>query len=146
METELARIAERARKDPKFRFQTLVHYINERTLTAAHENMDGRKAVGVDGVSKASYGENLEANIADLVARMKRQAYKPKVVRRVFIPKPGSTKKRPLGIPAYEDKLVQAVMVKILSAIYEQEFLGFFLWIPAGAECSRCPETPEQHH
>lgn len=125
METELARIAERARKDPKFRFQTLVHYINERTLTAAHENMDGRKAVGVDGVSKASYGENLEANIADLVARMKRQAYKPKVVRRVFIPKPGSTKKRPLGIPAYEDKLVQAVMVKILNAIYEQEFLGF---------------------
>ena len=62
-------------------------------------------------------------NIEDLVARMKRQAYKPLPARRVYIPKPGTTDKRPLGIPSYEDKLVQASLGKILNAIYEQDFL-----------------------
>ena len=87
--------------------------------------MDGKKAVGIDKVTKEAYSENLEDNLADLIARMKRQAYHPQPVRRVHIPKPGSDKKRPLGILSYEDKLVQAALAKILSAIYEPEFLNF---------------------
>ncbi len=125
METQLTRIAEKAKENPKLRFTTLVHHINEESLVAAHAKMQKHKAVGVDGESWATYDQNLEANVKSLVAKMKRQAYKPQPVRRVYIPKPGSDKKRPLGIPAYEDKLVQSVMAPILNAIYEQDFLEF---------------------
>jgi RNA-directed DNA polymerase len=85
--------------------------------------MDGKKATGVDRVTKEEYEENLNDNLKDLVARMKRQAYKPQPVRRVYIPKPGTNKQRPLGIPTYEDKLVQARLAEILNAIYEADFL-----------------------
>lgn len=125
METQLTRIAEKAKANPKLRFTTLGHHINEQSLMAAHAKMPKHKAVGVDGESWATYDQNLEENIKSLVAKMKRQAYKPQPVRRVYIPKPGNDKKRPLGIPAYEDKLVQSVMAPILNAIYEQDFLEF---------------------
>jgi RNA-directed DNA polymerase len=135
VETKLTRIAEKARENPKLKFTTLVHLINEETLMAAHMGMPERKASGVDGVSKAEYEESLEANVKDLVARMKRQAYKPQAVRRVYIPKPGSSKMRPLGIPAYEDKLVQVTMARILNAIYEQDFLGCSYGFRPGRGC-----------
>jgi retron-type reverse transcriptase len=74
-------------------------------------------------VTKEQYAENLEANLHDLIGRLHRMAYIPQPVERVYIAKPGSVKKRPLGIPALEDKLVQAGLVKILQAIYEQDFI-----------------------
>ena len=123
METKLERIAQIAKTKPEERFTSLIHLINKEALIQCHEEMNGRKASGVDEVTKAEYEENLEANVEDLVARMKRQAYKPQPARRVYIPKPGTDKKRPLGIPAYEDKLVQAALGKILNAIYEQDFM-----------------------
>lgn len=125
METQLTRIAEKAKENPKLRFTTLVHHINKQSLMDAHIHMQKGKASGVDGVSWATYDQNLEANVEDLVERMRRQAYKPQAVKRVYIPKPGSNKTRPLGIPAYEDKLVQTAMAPILNAIYEQDFLGY---------------------
>ena len=123
METELARIAELAGKTPKIKLQTLVHLINEKTLAMSHQRMPTKKSAGVDEVTKEEYGRNLEENVRDLVERMKRQAYKPQPVKRVYIPKDGTNKKRPLGLPAYEDKLVQSVLNEIFNAIYEQEFL-----------------------
>ena len=102
----------------------MVHHINAETLTECHGELGGSKASGVDKVTREEYGENLEANIRDLMERMKRQAYKPQPVRRVYIPKEGSSKMRPLGIPSYEDKLVQKALARILNAIYEQDFLG----------------------
>lgn len=80
------------------------------------------KAVGIDGVTKEEYGEKLEENVAELNTRMKRFSYKPQPVRRTYIPK-ADGKLRPLGIPAYEDRLVQSVMAGILSDIYEERFL-----------------------
>src|SRR5665648_501567 len=74
--------------------------------------MDGKKAKGIDKVSKAEYAENLNENIERLVLRMKRQAYQPQPSRRVYIDKPGSNKKRPLGISCYEDKLVETGLPK----------------------------------
>jgi RNA-directed DNA polymerase len=121
METGLVRIAEIARQNPKERFTALIHHINQETLIECHQMVSGSKASGVDQVTKQAYGENLEANIADLIGRMKRQAYKPQPVRRVYIPKEGSNKMRPLGIPSYEDKLVQKGLARILNTIYEQD-------------------------
>ena len=122
METKLERIAKIARTKPKERFTSLIHLINKEALIECHKEMNGKKASGVDEVTKAEYEKNLEANVEELVSRMKRQAYKPQPAKRVYIPKPGTDKKRPLGIPSYEDKLVQAALAKILNAIYEQDF------------------------
>ena len=122
--TKLAGIAEVAKQRPNEKFTSLAHLINVEMLAICHKEMDGKKASGIDEVTKEAYSENLVDNLTDLVQRMKRHAYRPQPVRRVYIPKPGSDKKRPLGIPSYEDKLVQAALSKILTAIYEPEFLN----------------------
>jgi len=103
------------------RVQTLMPRINEETLKEEHRKQEQKKASGVDGVKKDEYGEKLEANIADLLKRMKAFQYKPLPVRRTYIPK-ANGKMRPLGIPSYEDKLVQGVMAGILTEIYEERF------------------------
>ena len=123
METKLERIAEVAKSEPNLKFTSLIHLINKESLIQCHEEMKAKKASGIDEVTKEIYDSNLMENIEDLVARMKRQVYKPLPARRVYIPKPGTTDRRPLGIPSYEDKLVQASLGKILNAIYEQDFL-----------------------
>lgn len=123
MATQLERIAEVARTRPKEKFTSLIHLINKETLIRCHEEMKGKKVAGVDEVTKEMYNERLEENVEELIAQMKRQAYKPQPAKRVYIPKPGTDKKRPLGIPSYEDKLVQSALAKILNAIYEQEFM-----------------------
>jgi len=78
---------------------------------------------GIDKVTKEEYGKDLAANLTALVGRLHGMSYIPQATRRVYIPKPGSTKKRPLGILALEDKLVQAGLVRILEAIYEADFI-----------------------
>lgn len=103
--------------------QGLMSYINQESLKEQHRKQERRKAVGIDGVTKEEYGKNLEENTKELIERMKKFSYRPQSVRRVYIPKPGSDKRRPLGIPAYEDKLVQGVMAEILNQIYERIFL-----------------------
>jgi len=112
-----------AKERPKDRFTTLAHHINAENLAKAHYDQQARKASGVDGVTKVEYDVRLYENITGLVDRMKRQAYKPQPARRTYIEKPGTDKRRPLGIPAYEDKLVQSVMSDLMNAIFEQDFL-----------------------
>ena len=131
MATTLARISQLSsenRDKPEFRFTSLAHIINKQMLTECHANMDGDKAVGVDGVTKEEYSENLNENLDDLLDRMKRNAYKPKPARRVEIPKDNG-KMRPLSIYCYEDKLVQEAIREILEAIFEplfyDEMMGF---------------------
>ena len=102
--------------------QSLMQYINVKTLKAKHQELSGEKATGMDKVTKEEYESNLEENIENLVKKMKTFSYRPKAVRRVYIPK-ANGKQRPLGIPSYEDKLVQGVMADILTAIYEPIFL-----------------------
>lgn len=123
MQTKLERIAKVAKENPKERFTSLIHLINEETLIYSHNEMKSRKSPGIDQVTKTEYEENLKENIQNLLSRMKKGSYKPKPTLRKYIPKAGSNKKRPLGIPAYEDKLVQSALSHILNAIYEQDFL-----------------------
>ena len=135
METELIRIAGIAKERPEERFTSLVHLIEENSLKECHRQMDPRKAAGVDKVTKEEYGKDLEANLKDLITRMKRNAYHPQPVRRKYIPKPGTDKMRPLGILSYEDKLVQTALAKILKAIYEVEFLNCSYGFREGRGC-----------
>lgn len=134
METKLTRIAELAKQRPKVKLQTLIHAIDEESLKACHQALAANKATGADAVTKAEYEDKLQENITDLLKRMKRQAYKPQPVKRVYIPK-GNEKKRPLGIPAYEDKLVQKALNEILTVIYEQEFLDCSYGFRLGRSC-----------
>ena len=135
METELIRIAGIAKERPEERFTSLVHLIEENSLKECHRQMNPRKAAGVDKVTKEEYGKDLEANLKDLITRMKRNAYHPQPVRRKYIPKPGTDKMRPLGILSYEDKLVQTALAKILKAIYEVEFLNCSYGFREGRGC-----------
>ncbi len=102
--------------------QGIMHSVNAESLMAEHRKQARRKAVGIDGVSKEEYDLNAEENIAGLVERMRKFQYRPQSVRRVYIPK-ANGKLRPLGIPAYEDKLVQGVMAGALNEVYEPRFL-----------------------
>ena len=123
MENAYSEIAIQASKHKKV--QTIMHYVNKANLTAEHKAQKGGKATGTDKVGKEEYGEQLEDNIDNLLAKMKTFSYRPQSVRRTYIPKAGSDKMRPLGIPAYEDKLVQGVMRKVLDQIYEGKFYDF---------------------
>ena len=120
MATKAEGIREQSAKYP--RVENLMHNVNEETLMSEHRKQNRKKAVGVDGVSKDRYDENAEENIRELVKRMKKFQYKPLPVKRVYIPK-ANGKKRPLGLPSYEDKLVQGVMAGILNDVYEPRFL-----------------------
>lgn len=121
--TKLLRIAGKARKERKFKFTSLYHLMNEELLLESFRRLSADKAAGIDEVTKKEYAEKLEDNIGGLVDRLHKMAYRPQAVRRVYIPKPGSNKQRPLGIPCLEDKLVQSALGRILGAIYEEDFI-----------------------
>lgn len=101
METKLAKIAQVAKEKPKEQFTSLVHLLSVEMLLECHQELSRNKAAGIDGVTKAEYEENLLGNIKRLHESLMKMSYKPQAVRRVYIPKPGSNKKRPLGIPVY---------------------------------------------
>jgi RNA-directed DNA polymerase len=133
--TKLLRIAERARREPKAQFTSLYHLMNQELLRDCFRRLSANSAAGLDEVTKAEYAVNLEANLTDVVGRLQRMAYRPQPVRRVYIPKPGADKLRPIGIPALEDKLVQASLVRIMEAIYEQDFVEDSFGFRPGRSC-----------
>lgn len=123
MATDLTRIGAKARKEPELVFTSLYHHICDvENLRACYDTLEAGKATGVDGITKAAYGNNLEANLRDLSARLRRMGYCPGPKRRSYIPKPGSAKGRPLGISNLEDKIVEAAVKRTLEPIYETMF------------------------
>jgi RNA-directed DNA polymerase len=122
--TKLHRIAEKASRDKRCQFTSLFHLMNKPFLLECFTQLNGKSAPGIDNITKERYARNLDANLDELVERLHQMSYRPQPVLRVYIPKPGSNKQRPLGIPSLEDKLVQAGLVKILQAIYEQDFIN----------------------
>ncbi len=122
--TKLKRIAFLSERDPHKQFTSLMHHFNEESLKECFYMLDGRKAVGTDGISKEEYAKDLDENIQRLVEKMKRMAYRPGPVRQVLIPKEGNHgATRPLGISNFEDKIVQKMMQRVLESIYEPLFL-----------------------
>lgn len=117
-----------------YKLQTLMHKVNKETLKAQHKEQQKNKAVGIDKITKEEYNENLDQNLDNLLTRMKKFSYKPLPVIRKYIPKPNG-KLRPLGIPAYEDKLVQGAMADVLNEIYENIFLDCSYGFRPGRNC-----------
>ena len=122
--SDLDRVRRVARKDKDARFTALLHHVDVDRLRTAYFALQPKAAPGVDGVTWTEYGQDLEANLRDLHARVHRGAYRARPSRRVFIPKPDG-RLRPLGIAALEDKILQRAVVEVLNAIYEADFLGF---------------------
>ncbi len=122
MSPGLLKVVERAQREPEGRFHSLAHLIDVAALGRAYHRQRSGAAVGVDGVTKEQYGQNREGNLQDLHARLKDTRYRHQPIRRVHIPK-AQGKTRPIGISAFEDKLVQDAVREVLEVIYEQDFL-----------------------
>ncbi len=122
MTTALIRFTQRARENPQRHYTALMGLLfNPEGLHASFERQAANKASGVDGMRKRDYAERLDARIADLSARLQRLGYQPQPSRRVYIPK-GNGGRRALGVPCFEDRIVQDRLSLILQAIWEPEF------------------------
>lgn len=133
--TKLKRIRWLSSQSPKREFHNLIHLFNEDSLRECFNELDGKKAVGADGIDKEAYRENLDGNLKTLVAKMKRMAYRPGPVRQVMIPKAGTKAMRPLGICGFEDKIVSRMMQKVLESVYDPQFLKCSYGFRAGIGC-----------
>jgi RNA-directed DNA polymerase len=123
--TDLTRVRAYVEKHPDEVMTSLYHHVADvDNLRSCFEELDGSKAEGIDGVTKEEYRKNLEENLADLSARLKRMGYIPQDKKRAYIPKPGSEKGRPLAISALEDKIVEMAVKRVLVQIYEPMFLA----------------------
>ncbi len=123
MSTGLRKVADRAKREPAARFHSLAHLIDEELLARAFARLRGDAAVGVDGITKEQYGQDLQSKLRDLHERLKTQRYRHQPIRRVHIPKEKKGQTRPIGISATEDKVVQNALREVLEAIYEQTFM-----------------------
>jgi group II intron reverse transcriptase/maturase len=113
-----------------------MHHVNEESLKEIYNRLDGKKAVGIDGVTKEEYGKNLDENLRELLERTKRMAYRPAPVKEALIPKDGQPGKfRPLGISIFEDKLIQGAFQRILEAVYDPIFLECSHGFRPGRSC-----------
>ncbi|WP_352722112.1 group II intron reverse transcriptase/maturase [Mesorhizobium sp. M0306] len=124
MSQALERIRQAARQRKKERFTTLFHHLSRELLETAFFDLKKSASAGVDGLTWQTYAADLERKLADLHARGQRGAYRAQPGRRVYIPKPDG-RQRPLAVAALEDKIVQRATAAVLSAIYEEDFLGF---------------------
>jgi group II intron reverse transcriptase/maturase len=125
MQQALERVRQAAKQDRKMRFTALLHHVyHPETLREAYYGLKREAAPGLDGVMWQAYGGQLEANLQELSGRLKRGAYRVRPTRRAYIDK-ADGRKRPLGVMALEDKIVQRATAEVLNAIYEVDFLGF---------------------
>ena len=123
METNLERITAKAKKETQVRFTSLAHHITKKVIWENLKHMKKSTAPGVDGITVEEAIQNYEVWVEEMINAIHRKSYKPPAVRRVWIPKPGKTEKRPIGVPAVTDRALQRSAAEVLTAIYEQDFL-----------------------
>lgn len=136
METKLARISQLSSENADMVFTSIGHLMNKELLRGCHKDMDGKKAVGTDGITKEDYETELEENLERLERQLKQKAYKPRPARRVEIPKENG-KTRPLSIYCYEDKLVQEALRRLLEAVFEPHFYEEMMGFRPGRGCHK---------
>jgi RNA-directed DNA polymerase len=139
--TKLEQIAKLAKEMPKVPLTTLAHHIDAEWLREAHRRTRKDGGRGIDGVSAQQYGERLESNLASLLARAKSGTYQAPPVRRVLIPKGDGTQMRPIGVPTFEDKVLQRAVAMVLEAVYEQSFYGFSYGFRPGRSAHQACQT-----
>ena len=120
--TKLQQIAKLASYQPKLTLTTLAHHIDEDWLHEAFRRTRKAAAAGIDGKTAATYARDLDTNLSHLLQRLRAGRYRAPAVRRTYIEKDGGKKRRPLGIPTVEDKVLQRAVAMILEAVYEQDF------------------------
>ena len=120
--TRLCRIAELARKSPRMVITTLAHHIDLAWMYEAYRQTRKNGAVGIDEVTAEQYSVDLDDNLKSLLDRFKTGTYRAPAVRRVQIPKGDGKQTRPIGIPTFEDKVLQRAVAMVLEGVYEQDF------------------------
>ena len=142
LSTKRQRIAELARTKSGVALSTLHHVLDLEWLREAYRLTRKEGAPGIDGVTAAEYAQNLEANLSDLLERIKSGRYQAPPVRRVYIPKgDGAGSLRPLGLPTFEDKVAQRAIVMVLEAIYEQDRC----WLPCACSAMDARHWSRSH-
>jgi RNA-directed DNA polymerase len=144
LQTKLDRVEKRSRANRKAVFNNLGHLINLEMLRLCHHRLDGKKAVGIDGITKEVYERNLEENLKDLLMRIRKGSYHPKPSRITEIPKADGSK-RPLAISCYEDKIVQEAVRRILEKIYEPIFRDYSHGFRPGRSCGSALVALNEH-
>jgi retron-type reverse transcriptase len=124
MTTGLERIAAKAREDRKLKFTSLAHHVTPELLWESVSHIPKRSAPGCDGQTVEEAQQSFKQWAPEFIRAIHEQGYRPPPIRRVFIPKPGKSEKRPLGVPCVTDRAMQRSVAAVLSAIYEQEFLS----------------------
>ena len=142
--TQLDRIRKRSQEHPDTVFNNLGHMISASFLTEIYKQLDGNKAVGIDGITKEKFGESLEENIENLVHEIRRGRYRSKATRIVEIPKEDGSL-RPLAISCFRDKIVQNATAKILEQIYEPVFLEASFGGRPGRNCHQALRSLMRH-
>jgi len=140
---KLALLTQRAWQEPHFVFTSLAHLLNGEFLRECFRSLGKEKACGMDGRSWQEYGVQLDANLANLVERLKAKRYQPLPAKRVYIPK-NEHEKRPLGLPAMEDKIVQKGIARILEAIYEADFCDCSYGFRPGRSCHQALQAVDE--
>lgn len=142
--TKLERVSKLSVKDKTVVFNNLEHIIDLALLKETYDSLNGKKAIGIDGMTKEQYGVKLDENLKALHTRIRRGTYRPQPARLVEIPKEdGST--RPLAISCLEDKLVQSAVNAILTSIYEPLFLPTSFGFRPGKNCHQALRALSNH-
>lgn len=124
MTTGLIGIAAKAQKDPKFQFTSIAHHITQELMWANLNKIPTKSATGIDKQSVQQAKESFGTWSKESIDAIHRQGYKPPVIRRIYIPKPGKAEKRPIGIPTVSDRCLQRTVAQVMSQIYERDFLS----------------------
>ncbi|KJV54758.1 reverse transcriptase domain-containing protein [Orientia tsutsugamushi] len=122
--TKLERIKLLSSKNQDIKFNNLGHIIDLKMLEEQYKELDSKKAIGIDGITKEDYGKKLKANLLSLLTRIRKGQYQAKPARIVKIPKEDGGK-RPLVISCFEDKIIESAVSKTLNSVFEPIFLKY---------------------